>query len=128
MIQNTGIGVNDCIRSTLNPYDTISSDLGRSGYRDGYMDLRGNFFKADWRTFKVDNGTTFAVDMRSIAYIGSSGGNVKVVAYLTEGDDFDPNNLISFAFDCKGVIEIVSNASIASVQPVEEQVRELACH
>ena len=97
-------------------------------WRDGYMDLRGNFFKADWRTFKADSGTTFAVDMRSIAHIGSSGGNVKVVAYLTEGDDFDPNNLISFAFDCKGVIEIVSNASIARVRPVEEQVRELACH
>ena len=81
-----------------------------------------------WRTFKADNGTTFAVDMRSIAHIGSNGGSVKVVAYLTEGGDFDPNNLISFAFDCKGVIEIVSNASIARTRPVEEQVHELACH
>jgi hypothetical protein len=47
---------------------------------------------------------------------------------LVEGDDFDPNNLITFAFNCKDFVEVVTNATVERVRPVQKQVRELACH
>jgi hypothetical protein len=98
-------------------------------WRDGYINWRGRkIFEPDWRTFKTDNGATFVVDMKSIVNIGHNGLVVRVFAYLVEGDDFDPNDLITFAFDCKDFVEVVTNAAVERVRSVEKQVRELACH
>ena len=66
--------------------------------------------------------------MKSIVNISSDGLLVRVVAYLVEGDDFDPNDLITFAFNCKDFVEVVTNVPIERVQPVQELVRRLACH
>jgi hypothetical protein len=68
---------------------------------------RKKIFEPDWRMFKVENGATFAVDRKSIVNISPNGLVVRVVAYLVEGDDFDPNDLITFAFDCKNFVEVV---------------------
>ena len=77
---------------------------------------------------KADNGATFAVDRRSIRNIDPSGLVVIAVAYFVEGDDFNLNNLISFAFNCKDFTEVVTNGPPERVQLVEKQVRSLACH
>ena len=66
--------------------------------------------------------------MKSIVNISPNGLLVRVVAYLVEGDDFDPSNLITFAFNCKDFVEVVTNATVERVRPVQKQVRELACH
>jgi hypothetical protein len=95
-------------------------------WRDGYVDWRGKFFKPDWQTFKIDDGTGFVVDMKSIGRVGS--GSMRVVAYLVEEDDFNPSNLISFTFDCKGAFDVASKASMDRIRPVLKQVRGLACH
>jgi hypothetical protein len=98
-------------------------------WRDGYINWRGRkIFEPDWRTFKADNGTTFVVDMKSIANIGHNGLLVRAVAYLVEGEDFDPNDLITFAFNCKDFVEVATNTNSERVRSVEKQVRELACH
>jgi hypothetical protein len=98
-------------------------------WRAGYINWRGRkIFEPDWRTFKADNGATFVVDMKSIVKIGHDGVVVRVVAYLVEGDDFDPHNLITFALNCKDFVEVVTNAPDERVQSVQKQVRELACH
>src|SRR5437667_11043946 len=61
-------------------------------WRDGYLNWKGRkIFEPDWRTFNTGNGATFVVDMKSIVNISSDGLLVRVVAYLVEGDDFDPN-------------------------------------
>ena len=78
--------------------------------------------------FKADNGATFAVDKKSIMNISPNGLVVRAVAYFIEGDDFNPNNLISFAFDCRDFTEVVTKAPDERVQLVEKQVRALACH
>ena len=98
-------------------------------WRDGYINWRGRkIIEPDWRTFKAENGATFVVDMKSIVNISSDGLLVRVVAYLVEGDDFDPNDLMTFAFNCKDFVEVVTNVPIERVQPVQELVRRLACH
>ena len=66
--------------------------------------------------FKAENGATFVVDMKSIVNISPNGFVVRVVAYLVEGDDFNPNGLITFAFDCKNFVEVVTKASSERVQ------------
>jgi hypothetical protein len=95
-------------------------------WRDGYVDWRGKFFKPDWQIFKAGDGTAFVVDMKSIGHVGS--GSMRVVAYLVEEDDFNPSNLISFTFDCKGAFDVASKASMDRIRPVLKQVRSLACH
>jgi len=98
-------------------------------WRDGYTDWRGRkIFEPDWRTFKTENGAIFAVDMKSIVNISPNGLVVRAVAYLVEGDDFDPNGLMTFAFDCEKFVEVVTRASSERVRPVQERVKELACH
>ena len=98
-------------------------------WRDGYINWRGRkIFEPDWRMFKAENGATFVVDMKSIVNISPNGLVVRVVAYLVEGDDFNPNGLITFAFDCKNFVEVVTKASSERVRPVQERVKELACH
>jgi hypothetical protein len=98
-------------------------------WRDGYITWRGRkISEPDWQMFKADNGATFAVDKKSIMKISPNGLVVSAVAYFIEGDDFNPNNLISFAFDCKDFTEVVTNAPHERVQLVEKQVRALACH
>ena len=96
-------------------------------WRDGYVDARGNSFKADWRALKTDDGTSFVVDMKSVAPVGSS---MRVVAYVIGGDKFDPNSLISFTFDCKGaVVDIASKVSSDwTMRHLVKQARDLACH
>jgi hypothetical protein len=88
---------------------------------------RRKIFEPDWRTFKTDNGATFVVDKKSIVNISHNGLLVRVVV-LVEGEDFDPNNLITFAFNCRDFVEVVTNATVERVRSVEKQVRELACH
>jgi hypothetical protein len=66
--------------------------------------------------------------MKSIVNISPNGLVVRVVAYLVEGGDFDPNDLITFAFNCKGFVEVVTKAPRERVGPVQQQVKELACH
>ena len=39
------------------------------------------------------------VDMKSIVKISRGGLLIRAIAYLVEGDDFDANNLITFAFN-----------------------------
>jgi len=95
-------------------------------WRDGYVDWRGKFFKPDWQAFKADDGTAFVVDMKSIGQVGS--GSMRVVAYRAEEDDFNPSNLISLTFDCKGAFDVASKASMDRIRPVLKQVRSLACH
>ena len=98
-------------------------------WRDGYISWRGRkIFEPDWRTFKLEGGVTFVVDMKSIVNIGRPGLLVRVVAYLVKGDDFDRKNLITFAFNCTDFVEVVANAPYEQVQSVQEEVRKLACH
>jgi hypothetical protein len=98
-------------------------------WRDGYIDWRGRkIIEPDWRMFKAENGAAFVVDMKSIVNISPDGLVVRVVAYLVEGDGFDPNGLITFAFDCKNSVEVVTRAPSERVRPVEARAKELACH
>ena len=79
--------------------------------------------------FKADSGATFAVDRSSIKNISPDGLVIGAVAYFVEGDDFDPNNLISFAFGCLShFTEVVTKQPSERVQFVEKQVKSLACH
>ena len=78
--------------------------------------------------FKVENGATFVVDMKSIKNVSPNGLAVRAVAYLVKGDDFDPENLITFAFNCKDFVEVVTKVSDEQVRPVQERVKQLACH
>ena len=78
--------------------------------------------------FKGENGAIFVVDMKSIVNVSPNGLVVRVVAYLVEGDDFNPNDLIPLAFDCKNFVEVVTKASSERVRLVQERVKELACH
>ena len=67
--------------------------------------------------------------MKSIVKsIVPSGTLVSVVAYLVEGDDYDPKRLMKFLFNCKDFYEVVTSVSRDRLQPVEEQARKLACH
>ena len=98
-------------------------------WRDGYTTWRGRkITEPDWQMFKADNGATFAVDKSSIKNINPNGRVVSAVAYFVEGDDFNSNNLISFAFNCRDFTEVVTNAPHERVQLVEKHVRALACH
>ena len=85
------------------------------------------FLQADWRALKTDDGTNFVVDMKSVAPISSS---MRVVACVIGGDEFDPNSLISFTFDCKGaVVDIASKVSSDwTMRHLVKQARDLACH
>jgi hypothetical protein len=104
-------------------------DGASTRWRDGYINWRGRkILEPDWRTVKTENGASFVVDMKSIVNISPNGLVVRLVAYLVDGDDFDPNNLITFSFDCKEFVEVVTNAPLERVRPVEEQAKELACH
>jgi hypothetical protein len=97
--------------------------------RDGYFGWRGRkIFGPDWRTFKAENGGTFVVDVKSIANISRTGLLVRVVAYLVEGEDFEPKNLITFAFNCKDFAEVVGRVPYEWGQSVEERAQKLACH
>src|SRR6266536_2347104 len=87
-------------------------------WRDGYINWRGRkIVEPDWRTFKAENGATFVVDMKSIVNISRTDLLVRAVAYLVEGDDFDPNNLFTFAFNCKDFVEVVTNVPLERAQP-----------
>jgi hypothetical protein len=98
-------------------------------WRDGYIGWRGRkIFGPDWRTFKAENGGTFVVDVKSIANISRTGLLVRVVAYLVEGEDFEPKNLITFAFNCKDFAEVVGRVPYEWGQSVEERAQKLACH
>ena len=98
-------------------------------WREGYITWKGRrVFEPDWRTFRSDHGDTFVIDMKSIVNIAPSGTLVRVVAYLVEGDGYDPKRLIQFAFNCKDFVEVVTAVSSDRLQPVEEQARKLACH
>jgi hypothetical protein len=98
-------------------------------WREGYITWKGTrVFEPDWRTFRSDHGDTFVIDMKSIVKNTlPSGTLVRVVAYLVEGDDYDPKRLIQFAFNCKDFYEVVTSVSRDQLQPVEEQARKLAC-
>jgi hypothetical protein len=97
-------------------------------WRDGYINWRGRkIFAPDWRTFRSDNTETFVVDMKSIVNIDPNGTLVRVVAYLVEGDDYDPKRLIQFAFNCKDFVEVVTAVSFDRLRPVQEKARKLAC-
>jgi hypothetical protein len=50
-----------------------------------------------------------------------------VVAYLPEGDDYDPNHLMEFDFNCKDLFDVVTAVSIDRLRSVKEQVQKLAC-
>jgi hypothetical protein len=97
---------------------------------DGYITWKGRkISEPDWLMFKADSGATFAVDRSSIKNISPDGLVISAVAYFVEGDDFDPNNLISFAFGCLShFTEVVTKQPSERVQFVEKQVKSLACH
>jgi hypothetical protein len=99
-------------------------------WRDGYITWKGRkISEPDWLMFKADSGATFAVDRSSIKNISPDGLVISAVAYFVEGDDFDPNNLISFAFGCLShFTEVVTKQPSERVQFVEKQVKSLACH
>src|SRR4051794_24705000 len=99
-------------------------------WRDGYITWKGRKISApDWLLFKADNGATFAVDRSSIKNIGPDGLVFSAVAYFAEGDDFNPNNLISLAFGCSSdFTEVVTKQPPERVQLVEKQVKSLACY
>ena len=98
-------------------------------WRDGYITWRGRkIFGPDWRTFKAENGAAFVVDMKSVVNISRTDVLVRVVAYLVEEDDFDPSNLITFAFNCKDFVEVVTKVPYERVEPVQKQARKLACN
>jgi hypothetical protein len=101
-----------------------------SRWRDCYINSRGRkILEPDWQMFRAENGTVFAVNMKSIANISLNSSVVRLVAYLVDGDDFDSNNLITFAFDCKEQFaESVTKASPERVRQVGEQAKKLACH
>jgi hypothetical protein len=123
---------------TTNGQSPIAEVVGPTGHRvaepmfwrDGYITWRARkISEPDWQMFKADNGATFAIDKKSIMNISPNGLVVSAVAYyFIEGDDFNPNNLISFAFDCKDFTEVVTTASQERVQLVEKHVRALARH
>jgi hypothetical protein len=97
-------------------------------WRDGYVTWKGRKISGpDWLMFKADDGATLAVDGGSIKNISPDGLVVSAVAYFVEGDDFNPKNLISFAFDCKHFTEVVTSVSPERVQLVEKQIKSLAC-
>jgi len=98
-------------------------------WRDGYISWRGRkIFEPDWRTFRAENGAAFVVDMKSIANIDRTGLLVRVVAYLVEGEEFEPKNLVTFAFNCKDFTEVVGRVPDAWGRSVHDRARELACH
>ncbi len=97
-------------------------------WRDGYMNWKGRKITGpDWLMFKTDDGATFAIDRSSIKSIGPGGLMVSAVAYFVEEDDFNPQNLISFALDCKHFTEVVTSVPPERVQLVEKQIKEIAC-
>lgn len=103
---------------------------GQLRWRDGYIDA-GKFVKATWRTFEADNGAVLAVDVKSIAYF-SSGQGAQAVAYVAEGETFDPNRMRSFTFDCKGRFSVTSAAgqssmSFAPPRSVARQISDVVC-
>ena len=98
-------------------------------WRDGYKDRKGNFVKADWQIFNSPDGAQFAIDMKSVRRIGSDNNVIRVTAYLITSDEFDPDNLIRLAFDCKNrFFEAVSNAGRDRISSAEKRAHELACH
>jgi hypothetical protein len=97
-------------------------------WQDGYTDWRGRkIFRPDWQPFKVERGDSFEIDLKSIATISRKSLVVRVVAYLVEGDDYNPNNLIQFAFTCRDITEVVSSVPFERLRPVEKEARRLAC-
>jgi hypothetical protein len=98
-------------------------------WQDGYIDWRGRkFFRPDWQAFRVENGDTFEIDMKSIANISSRGPGpvIRVVAYLVEEDDYNPNNLIQFGFTCRDITEIISSVPFERLRLVEREAKRLA--
>jgi hypothetical protein len=109
---------------------SVSPPTSPLRWRDGYID-GGRFVAANWRTFEADNGAVTAVDLKSIAHL-AYGHGAYVVAYVVEGDLFDPNNLRGFTFDCQGHFSVLSAAgssptSYAPPRSVAAQVGALAC-
>jgi hypothetical protein len=97
-------------------------------WRDGYINWRGTKIVApDWKPFEVDGGATFVIDMKSLTNIGDKDRLVRAVAYLVEGDEFNPNNLITFSFNCKDFISVVTFATVEQVRSVQKKVIELGC-
>lgn len=68
------------------------------------------------------------IDLKSIVNIAPGGTLVRVVAYLVEGDGYDPKRLMQFVFNCTDFVEVVTAVSSDRLQPIEEQARKLACH
>jgi hypothetical protein len=98
-------------------------------WRDGYVE-HGKLIKANWRMIDADDGARWAVDLNSIKH-GAS-GSVHLLAYLIEGDAFDPDNLQHFGFDCRGAYETwgahtTSRANILRTGAVQKHLKELAC-
>lgn len=110
---------------SLMPFPTTADPLL---WRDGYKDRKGNLIVADWQVFNAADGAKFAIDVKSITRIDANNNITRVIAYLIAADNFDPDNLISFTFDCNNqLFEVVSNASRDRIHPAESQAHDLAC-
>jgi hypothetical protein len=99
-------------------------------WRDGYID-NGRFIKATWRTIEADNGAVTAIGMKSIVH-DAGGHGANAVAYVVEGDIFDPSNLRGFTFDCHGHFSVLSAAGLSPMvyappRSVAAQIGALAC-
>lgn len=107
-----------------------SRPFGGLRWKDGYID-GGRFVKAEWRTIEADNGAVTAVDMKSLVR-NDLNHSAYVVAYVVEGDFFDPGNLRGFQFDCQGHFTILSAAGMSPLayappRSVAAQIAALAC-
>jgi hypothetical protein len=97
-------------------------------WRDGYINWRGRkIFGPDWQVFKAENGAAFVIDMKSVVNISRTNKLIRVVAYLVEEDNFYPSNLMTFAFNCKDFVEVVTKVPLQFVQAVQQQARVIAC-
>jgi hypothetical protein len=97
-------------------------------WRNGYTDWRGaKISNPEWETFEADDGSTFAIDMKSLANVGQGDALFRGVAYLVDGAEFNPNRLITLIFNCKNFVNVVTFATADQVRSVEKKVLKLAC-
>ena len=96
---------------------------------NAYVDWRGKLHRPDWRSFNADDGTSFLVDIKSIKTLKAPGGDITMlVAYRGDVSDFEPEQLIQYAVDCKvNFVEVVSRISLEQMRRMNKKLNELGC-
>jgi hypothetical protein len=88
-------------------------------WRDGYVNWRGKLVKPNWQVMSAEDGTKFAIDLRSAHY---------AAAYIIDGEAFNKSNLFEIQFDCAAkVFEVVTNMDLKRAQIVEAKMHQLVC-